>query len=1715
MNLRIKRCLAGLMTWAAMTGVAVAQSPSESEGSVRLGQPPAIAQGSPSSQEGVIRLGDPALPPVATPVPQAIPSPMQPIDGSRVAPGGAFGGPGSTFGLQSVDNRFKPRFNIDNRGGGLYGYQGGYTTLGAFVPWAIESDEAILFVDARGLVTYDNQGGGANVGAGWRWWMRDVDRIVGLSAWYDNSNGGIGPNFNQIGLSFESLGRYVDYRINGYIPAGQNDHVGTSTLNNTASCMGNNIVFQRTTQIAQAYTGFDIETGGPLPIIGRYGVNGYIGGYHFMGAGAAGGSFTGVSGRWMSQINEDVSFGMQVTSDHTFGLNTQFQVFVTLPDGMPSRWMRNMSVHDRLTQSVFRQFRAITHIDEVKSSEVAINPTTHKPYFVAFINPNLSTGGSGTDENPFNSIKQYNSLTVAQKSAFDVIVVDGRTDGTSKNLDTGDGAPVAALGLQLLNNQRLWGAGIVHDFTTTTGTFQFQCDTGTSTPIIVNDQVGGGNIITLANNNEVSGFNINGANTVGVQNYGIVSQAGGITGGFNINHNNFTNTLVGVQLTHSGSALGLLTDNTVTGGPALGNSVGFQSNGGFEVTQTSGTLNLLVQNNTIRNIKGEDANGNGVLDGGEDTNGDGLLTMGIGMHFVATGPTAVINANDPTNTTQPLGILSNTVSGSGAGILLEALNGGQFNASVQSNSLSNNTTGSTVTPTGGFGFAATASGPGSVLTINSYTDNTTDNNEGDGAVLTANNGGVLNVTGPIVGPASGGTTTGDTFTGNQGDGLRIQADNAVINVQSITGTTFSNNGVNGLNLVTTNNGQITITDPLAGNTFSGNAANGLLVNTQSGSINVVVNSATQANTFTNNGTGTTGAGLMFQTGPTGVINTDLLGVNSSNNKGSGIGFFLDGGTINVTNIQANIATGNGLDGLSIINSNGGVFNTKFIGGLTPALGNDFSNNGRAGLFFGGVTPPTVTSFNNIFEIANNNFNRNTLGTVGILFDTTNTVTSAQAGSLIMVAQNSFVGGSNTTGQGVGGTVNGGGLLMAFGDNQASHTNTFSGNRDADIGLIFSGDSVNTITIDNHNLSGVINGTNTTFNGEGVAFILQDDASLTGYIQRSTIANNAADGIRIDVSGTALPTVFGSVDSFVIGGSSAGLGNDIEGNQGNGIAVSRTSNGEVNNMNISNNLVQNNRLNGMFLRSANDPFQDTYTITKNLINANGLDGIQLRVEADAGQLSTIDQNTITNNGTLGNPLFGSGIHTTEQVNTGTDTRAITGIWTRNTITGNNLDGIDLAAAMTTLVIGDPIDTTLGNFISANNRNGVNVEGAGEVTIGSNTISLNGTVGTVGTAAQTAGVFAQVNPTSNLTIINNQIINNHGDGITYGIAQGFFGFFSQAQILNNNIAFNDGRGINILNRTANEIDVLVDNNVVNGNLLEGVYVVNTTSATQNYWNASNIALDQNGNPFFNPVIEMQFTNNQVSGNGFGTNYPINASFSTGLWVRVGTSGAVRSDTDPGGFASNGVLPQGASPFGTSSGRGGVIMVVDNNALGGNFGDDILFQSFTSTGPTGTGTAWDNTQYNPAGYTTDPLARLDLAFHNNTVVSADVNNFSGVSTNNTSYVAYYNNSEPVFKSRLNNIQAPNIAGPFQSATRRRNAQRQAARFAPPNMLPPNVPPGLQFLYPGMGDSTFRVTSDSDTSQFLLDFQTPMQSVFDANGVFLPGAIFPDETPFGWGTF
>ena len=440
-----------------------------------------------------------------------------------------------------------------------------------------------------------------------------------------------------------------------------------------------------------------------------------------------------------------------------------------------------------------------------------------------------------------------------------------------------------------------------------------------------------------------------------------------------------------------------------------------------------------------------------------------------------------------------------------------------------------------------------------------------------------------------------------------------------------------------------------------------------------------------------------------------------------------------------------------------------------------------------------------------------------------------------------------------------------------------------------------------------------------------------------------------------------------------------------------------------------------------------------------------------------------------------------------------------------------DGIALNGAYGTsvaLVIGqnglDINGQTLGNTISSNGGFGISSNAIGVAQIVNNTIALNGTGGVHIDTNQAFG--------NTITLDNNTISSNTGDGLELRATNSTF---LNVVATRNSIVNNTGRGVDVLNQV-NATSFLqfgdgtaLGGNLINNNSLEGFYVVNTASATQNQTNASTVALAADGALDVTPDIVMDLQFNTITNNGSPGNFP-----SSGLVLRVGTS---NSSLD---IAGNGAAGLGNTGL---NGNGRVNARVINNAFGGNFGTDVLIESFRSTvNPPDTLGTWDDTTFliTPNTFAHDPLARLNMVFHSNTGDAVDVTRGQfDVSAGNPSVGAFYQSNDPIFKSRDDSHVALDPDGPFQDQNRRRNAQRLASNVAPYNV--PGFPgAAATFAFDGVGASTFRVESNFSTVGFttgdtFIGDTGPVPPPGNANGVGFtnnPLAGPNDELPFGW---
>ena len=917
-----------------------------------------------------------------------------------------------------------------------------------------------------------------------------------------------------------------------------------------------------------------------------------------------------------------------------------------------------------------------------------------------------------------------------------------------------------------------------------------------------------------------------------------------------------------------------------------------------------------------------------------------------------------------------------------------------------------------------------------------------------------------------------------SFSTNGLDGIRFSLNNTDMSNLSVTDTTISGNGTagtgHGINF--TGSGGTVASSTLdnvviAGNTISLNTGDGLhLVNPQT--TNSLIQMKLTDNSISSNGLN--GVNLSLVNGAQD-LHASFIG-NSITQNATGAG-------VNIR-LAANHNMTGGFD-RNTIGSNG-TQGVNFNMGVNGRVNSDFTNNVINGNGSDGIKISLQTGG----QYVGTTFYGNTIGTA----------TSRNGGMGINLdAQNSVA--SNATA-----------FTLNLGDTTKA-ANLITGNVGAGVGITMSGHTIGTLNIANTSFSNTTAGSGVNFTGEGLRINQAGTSTLTGGITSSSFTNNAADGALFNVTGNNVGA-FASINTFAIDNST------FSSNGGDGLEFFRTADGEVNNVTITNSVINSNTQNGLVIRAANKfgGHTDTYTINNNDISSNGVNGVLFDERADAHLSANMDLNTITNN-------TGNGIQLVEQVNNPSDLRQLTGTWTQNVITGNKGNGISLDGATSGLVIGDANSYALGNNISNNSLSGVKVTGAGSLTIGSNLIQLNGTLANLGTVNENAGILLDVAPVSNITVSHNIVTDNFGDGIQYGISARFDGGFGSLDINNNNIITNNsGRGIDVINRGNNTERVNIENNFVSANDLEGIYVVNTASRLQNQFDSSTLPLLADGNVLNDPDLQLRVVGNQIIGNG------LNSGLSgTGLVIRVGTSNGSNSFTDDGGFASSGatIAPDAskATFFGSiTSTRGGVTAQVDSNILGGNFGDDVLFNSFVSTvTPATTAGTWSATQFTVTGtYESDPLSRFDLYFRGNTTDAGAIDSLgtslNGYNSRNPALVAFYNNAEGTFKSRLIAATPTANDGPFTSADRARNATRQAARinsFRNPIDGSDGTPP--TFLYSGMGSSTWRASSDSTAILLpgVTDLASPLTNTSQAQGVFLNSPPGNGEQPFGWGFF
>lgn len=667
--------------------------------------------------------------------------------------------------------------NIDD---GL-GFNEAYHRANVRLPYHVIPGSSVLSADLSASVTNTGQEI-YNFGAVWRNYDASRNRIFGWNAFFDMDDGQGNEQWKRLGIGMESLGKYLDFRANGYFVAGDESVLLEDRLVGDLALRGNSVFRIRNQSRDNAYGGADFEVGGPLPILGRRGINLYGGGYYLDSE--YGHETVGFSARFEALITESATVNVNYTNDDTFGVNSWVSLAFTIPNYKERAILQPRRVRDRLADPVHRSTRIHSNLDVIDLPEALVNADKGRAWRLEYVDPNatsITNGGlgAGSLEDPWTTLQ---AAANSNSAATDIFRIIPRSDDSGENL-------TVAGGMQLFDCQVL--ASSIQDYTLFTEDNMGFVIPGTATatnlgPLVSNPSiVPGGSVIRLANENTILGLRIDGSNAAGT------SFGTGITNPLpitdtNIVRNTFTNYATAVDLRDVSGNI-VLDGNTVSG-------LSGASESGLLVTTGTGSMtNLLVRNNEVSE--------NSIV--------------GIG---VTAAPNSTLNADNPNGFAgagnpagQTSGFINNRVINGADGIVITAQAGSTANVLGSGNSATGNTFN---------GFIAKADA--STFNLSLQNNNFSSNLE-NGAFLHYLNGGVFRAVSEDLN-GDGILDAGEDLNGNG------------ILDEGIVSNTMSDNLLAGLCIFGQDDseGSFDIGGPSVdlGNTFNGNTGAGVAVDLQ-------------------------------------------------------------------------------------------------------------------------------------------------------------------------------------------------------------------------------------------------------------------------------------------------------------------------------------------------------------------------------------------------------------------------------------------------------------------------------------------------------------------------------------------------------------------------------------------------------------------------------------------------------------------------------------------------------------------------------------------------------------------------------------------------------------------------------------------------------------------------------------------------------------------
>jgi hypothetical protein len=502
-------------------------------------------------------------------------------------------------------------------------------------------DNSLYFTDLRFYPTIEGTFGGS-AGLGYRYYAPRIDRIFGASVWFDG-DGTRDEYFQQVGVSLETLGKWVDFRTNFYIPFGQTTQQSASAMvSGSAQYVGENLAYNQLNTYLSAMTGLDMEVGFQLPghFAEEHGIHAY-GGWYYYGDNQ-GDHILGVSARLQANIYSGLDASVQVTNDNYFDTRAFASISWTFGPLHRSNLSQD-NTKGRIGERVVRNYTVLA-VQENQSQDglFAIDPNTGKPYVIAHVDSAAAAGGNGSVNSPFQTVAAAETTAVGANIIF---------------VHAGSVFNGSASTAVLNNGQMLFGdgAGEQH-FISVPGLGSILMPHGPTSGNLPVLNSAPGAAVTLANNTELAGFTISGSVGPGI----VANGAGNVlikdvtvnnSGSDGVQINNATgNTLFNNVSIMNSAGNGLVVNGGTSYLQYIGQIAGSQGHdllienvgvgGHMDMTQAlfpgSGSQGILLEN-----VSGE-VNFNNLLVG--NTAGPGLAIEGGSGNFQFGGTTIISGA---------------------------------------------------------------------------------------------------------------------------------------------------------------------------------------------------------------------------------------------------------------------------------------------------------------------------------------------------------------------------------------------------------------------------------------------------------------------------------------------------------------------------------------------------------------------------------------------------------------------------------------------------------------------------------------------------------------------------------------------------------------------------------------------------------------------------------------------------------------------------------------------------------------------------------------------------------------------------------------------------------------------------------------------------------------------------------------------------------------